>query len=179
MSHPNMEQFLSLEEKVERNRRLAEAGLQHCPICRKDKELTAFAPAVRGNCGHYCRECKKAKNRERYLEKGRFEKPAQHRERTYGLEPGEYARMLKDQGYRCAICSRSFIGLKPQMIHVDHDHRTGVVRGILCQNCNNGCAALLDDPDLVINACVYIAKAKERNDATALQVREMRHGGSG
>lgn len=179
MSHPNMQRFSSPEAQVAASAALAAKGLQHCPMCRKDLALEAFAPTARGETGQYCRECKKAKNRAWYLEKGRHTKPAQHRARTYGLESDEFEAMMVEQKHACAICSRSFIGLKPQMIHVDHDHRTGVVRGILCQNCNNGCAALLDDPDLVLNACVYIAKAKERIDATARQVREMRDGGSG
>jgi hypothetical protein len=55
-------------------------------------------------------------------------------EATYGIPADEYARILKVQGGRCAIC-RSV----PRTIRlaVDHDHKTGAVRGLLCKRCNN------------------------------------------
>jgi hypothetical protein len=54
-------------------------------------------------------------------------------QRTYGITARQYAAMFKMQWGRCAIC-----GKKPtkRRLHVDHDHRTHVVRGLLCFHCN-------------------------------------------
>lgn len=55
-------------------------------------------------------------------------------QRTYGLAKGEYARLYLAQGGVCWICQ------KPSNIRalaVDHDHKTGQVRGLLCRRCNH------------------------------------------
>lgn len=61
---------------------------------------------------------------------------AQAIERQYGITGDEYDALFKYQGGRCAICGR-----KPQKqrLAVDHDHKTGEVRGLLCANNENGC----------------------------------------
>jgi Recombination endonuclease VII len=55
------------------------------------------------------------------------------RAKQLGVGDDEYARLLKAQGGGCAIC-----GAKPKTrrLHVDHDHKTGKVRGLLCHRCN-------------------------------------------
>jgi hypothetical protein len=61
-----------------------------------------------------------------------------------------YREMLDEQGYRCAICRRK------SSLGVDHDHRSGVVRGLLCRKCNLGIGHLGDDPRLVKRAFKYL-----------------------
>lgn len=62
----------------------------------------------------------------------------------YNLTQDEYNAMLEQQGGGCGIC-----GAKPdefeRHLHVDHDHKTGRVRGILCSNCNTLLGKLGDD----------------------------------
>lgn len=53
---------------------------------------------------------------------------------VYGLAKGEYARLYEFQGGRCAICRRA-TG-KSKRLAVDHDHKTGEVRGLCCSICN-------------------------------------------
>jgi hypothetical protein len=61
--------------------------------------------------------------------------------------------MLADQGGRCLICS---VALGDAKAHVDHDHVTGVVRGILCFNCNGGLGQFKEDAHLLRDAADYI-----------------------
>jgi hypothetical protein len=76
----------------------------------------------------------------------------------YGLSRAEYDEMWERQGQRCAICSRT----KDDLLHrrykmvVDHDHETGVVRGILCDDCNVGIARLREDIATIENAAAYL-----------------------
>ena len=59
---------------------------------------------------------------------------ARHIKAQYGLTPSAFNKLLADQGGICAVCgNKDWNGRGP---HVDHDHITGMVRGILCSNCN-------------------------------------------
>lgn len=56
--------------------------------------------------------------------------------KRYGLTPDAYEAMFVGQGRRCAACPATTSGSKHDW-HIDHDHETGHVRGILCHHCNN------------------------------------------
>ena len=58
--------------------------------------------------------------------------------------------MIADQGGMCLICQAR------RATQVDHDHKSGKVRGILCLHCNAGLGALKDDPKLVWAAVDYL-----------------------
>jgi hypothetical protein len=58
---------------------------------------------------------------------------------TYGIKVGHWMLMLVEQHGLCGICRRD---LPPLLYHVDHDHETGVVRGLLCPQCNYGLGQL-------------------------------------
>lgn len=75
-------------------------------------------------------------------------------QRTYGLAPGEYARMLDAQDGRCAICGRK---PRARRLAVDHDHNTGRVRGLACYLCNKYLGQWEGDPIAAHNASVYLA----------------------
>lgn len=64
--------------------------------------------------------------------------------------------MFLEQGNRCAICRSSSPGVKDWC--VDHDHETGKVRGILCNNCNGALGLFKDDPDVMELAAEYIRR---------------------
>jgi hypothetical protein len=81
---------------------------------------------------------------------------AGHLKRKYGISLEHYDSMLDDQGGGCAICKREPIGQIP--LHVDHDHETGKIRGILCFTCNNALADFEDDPALLRSAVAYVEK---------------------
>lgn len=75
--------------------------------------------------------------------------------RVYGLSPAKYYRMFDAQGGRCAICRTKF-GENPRDTHVDHDHETGKVRGLLCPDCNRGLGLFRDDPVAIARALDYL-----------------------
>lgn len=75
---------------------------------------------------------------------------------TYGISLEEYNQILSKQGNACAICKlRCSTG---RNLCVDHDHSSGVVRGLLCLNCNRGIGNMRDDPTLLTRAANYIKK---------------------
>lgn len=73
---------------------------------------------------------------------------------VYGLEPGDYERMLHLQGNVCYICRRA-TG-KTRRLCVDHDHKTGRVRGLLCRGCNTILGRFRDDPDMYMRGYQYL-----------------------
>jgi len=64
--------------------------------------------------------------------------------KNYGLTKADIEAMLIKQGNVCAICGHAEWGAKGP--HVDHDHKTGAVRGLLCHRCNVSIGLLDDDP---------------------------------
>lgn len=55
--------------------------------------------------------------------------------RKYGISLGTYNTMFKNQNGSCAICKKPQSNFK-KALSVDHDHKTGEVRGLLCFYCN-------------------------------------------
>lgn len=74
--------------------------------------------------------------------------------KQYALTPDEFAGILADQNYVCAICKKP--NTTKQNWHVDHDHQTKQVRGILCVNCNLMLGNAKDDPIVLENAIIYL-----------------------
>jgi len=70
----------------------------------------------------------------RYVEKKRRAKRDEYLKRNYGITADEYAAMLEAQDNTCAICGGVNTNGKP--LYVDHNHVSGAVRGLLCNNCN-------------------------------------------
>lgn len=73
----------------------------------------------------------------------------------YGITPDDYDRMHEAQGGRCALCRNSEANRR---LAVDHDHKTGKVRALLCARCNTALGNLRDDPALMIRAAAYVAQ---------------------
>lgn len=81
-----------------------------------------------------------------------------HLKTRFGLTVEEYDRMWEVQDGRCAVCPRELeSGYKT---HVDHDHETGTVRGLLCMQCNTSLGKLKEDEEIVRNLLSYIQKHK-------------------
>jgi hypothetical protein len=121
-----------------------------CKACGLEKSVKLFNR--RGNCtGGYSPLCKECSNNN---ERMRF--------RKYGISAADYDEQLKRQNYRCAICRTDDSGKR--RFHVDHDHSTGIVRGLLCSNCNTGIGLLKDSPSTLRAAIEYIEAAKLQHE---------------
>lgn len=84
----------------------------------------------------------------------RYNKRNQWRDR-YGIKFSleEYDQMLQAQKGLCALCRQL---PKSRSLHVDHDHETGRVRGLLCMKCNRALGYLQDSPVLLRTAAKYL-----------------------
>lgn len=77
-------------------------------------------------------------------------------QRVYGLAPEDFAGMVRAQEGRCAVCGES----PERSLHIDHDHDTGAVRGLLCNSCNLALGFLKDSPAVVERMLAYIRQHK-------------------
>lgn len=77
--------------------------------------------------------------------------------RVYGITLAEYEEKLKAQGGVCQICGKPD-EVEGRRMAIDHCHKTGAVRGLLCGNCNRGLGNFQDSPELVAKAAEYLLK---------------------
>jgi hypothetical protein len=139
-------------------------GMRRCPRCKLVHPLTNYYKAKDRVSGYraYCKPCTKeialayhAENpdkRERSVKRANLK-------RWYGLTYEEYEELRRQQGDACAICRKAeavVVNGAPRLLSVDHDHRTGQVRGLLCSNCNRAVGNLQDDPALCRAAAEYL-----------------------
>lgn len=92
----------------------------------------------------------------------------QELKRNHNITQEEYEMLLNSQDGKCAICETDKPNcLGVEYLSVDHDHETGRIRGLLCQNCNMGIGHLKDNCKIVESALVYL---KARNSIVNAQV---------
>lgn len=75
--------------------------------------------------------------------------------RKFGITPEQYEALYQQQDRACAIC-RATSNFTFKNLCVDHDHRTGKVRGLLCLNCNTALGQFKDSTDLLVRAVGYL-----------------------
>lgn len=89
-----------------------------------------------------------------------------YRRRKYGITAEQLDAMIAKQNRRCGICDAEFVmgagNDNPRQMHVDHCHTTGVVRGLLCRDCNLGLGRFKDSPRSLARAIRYLAGDAER-----------------
>ena len=89
-------------------------------------------------------------------------------QRNYGIDNDTYLQMLLEQNGCCKICGISEKDNKSKL-HVDHSHKTGKVRGLLCSRCNTAIGKFKEDPEIIKRAIAYIERW---NNATKLSESE-------
>lgn len=141
--------------------------MKTCTGCNEAKPLTEFFRDKRRENGRMarCRRCKVAAvrrwakatdfDRKRYWA-NRDSERQRHLVKKYGVTFQDYQRMLTQQGGCCAICRRP--EPKGRMFDVDHNHSTGVVRGLLCTSCNRVLGHAGDSPERLRAAADYLER---------------------
>ena len=77
--------------------------------------------------------------------------------RTYGLSKADFDVMLDKQNGKCAICKKEAPTHHKKRLNVDHCHKTGAIRGLLCDACNRGIGLFKDNPELLQKAISYLS----------------------
>lgn len=132
----------------------------HCNLPKEEEEFYRNK-ARAGTPSEFkqpCKSCTNKKAREQYTGwSGRHREPYLAR---YNLTVQAYNSLLEAQGGVCAICMGSETRAHPNgtvhLLSVDHDHLTGMVRGLLCGSCNRGLGMLKDSVFIVRSAANYL-----------------------
>lgn len=130
-----------------------------CSRCMKEKQLDLFSHRNDGKGDGYrpwCKQCNVEYNGAYSKENRHIQRNARLK-RQFGISIKEYNEILTRQDGKCLIC-----GNVPEnsngkrKLAVDHDHKTGNNRGLLCSNCNVGLGNFRDNPDLLRKAVCYL-----------------------
>jgi hypothetical protein len=139
-----------------------------CSKCKLIKLIDNFHKSNSSKDGHhtYCKECQKIYKKEYYSLPGvklKFSKTCKRvfLKRVYSLSVEEYKTLKQNQNNLCKICNKPerAIDRRTKMLKelsVDHCHKTGKVRGLLCSNCNVGLGNFKDDIGVLIKAIKYL-----------------------
>lgn len=78
--------------------------------------------------------------------------------RTYGITSEQVVAQYVDQGGRCAICRNEIRVSGTKIFHIDHDHKTNRVRGLLCFSCNRLMGKIDRKKHMLGNLAVYVTE---------------------
>mgnify|MGYP001618153116 CR=1 FL=1 len=144
-------------------------GKKQCTTCKEIKNKSEFyvVPKVHRPFSK-CKLCMNAHSRKYFKEQRNKAKLLVYNKeyslKQYGLSLEEYETLFRKQNGVCAICglaeTRTQNG-RVYAISVDHDHRTGKVRGLLCQKCNQAIGLFGENINNVLNAAKYLAAAEK------------------
>ncbi|NDB61103.1 recombination endonuclease VII [bacterium] len=81
-----------------------------------------------------------------------------HMMKNYGLDLKDYQKLLEAQNHKCAICGSPPPNNRKTRLSIDHCHKTGKVRGLLCDRCNRSIGLLKDDVSILKKAIEYLNK---------------------
>jgi Recombination endonuclease VII len=111
-----------------------------CDVCGKEF-VTSFSNRKR--CSKHCSKEFHQKEYQRYIY-------------PYGITSEEYNSRFESQGGSCYICQRHQTELKSKL-NIDHCHRTGYLRALLCNQCNQALGLVREDPEVIQNMLEYVS----------------------
>ena len=141
--------------------------MKACRRCKQEKPKTDFANHRSSKDKRYplCKICAAEATGQWRRDNPEREKANKLR-RDHGMTLNEYDELYNSQGGRCAICDTD-TPLGRGRFHVDHDHVTGRIRGLLCTKCNVF-LGLSNDSIVILNAAIkYLIKSDLTGDAHA------------
>ena len=136
--------------------------MKKCVKCKNEKRESDFYENLRASSGlhSYCKKCVTDVNAS-WKRKNPLKARSYAIKARYGISEDKVRDLLARQNFKCAICMVKidfrFSG------HIDHDHKSGEVRGILCGSCNRAIGLLKDDHVVIAEAAAYIENYRERN----------------
>ena len=142
-----------------------------CTGCKVEKTLEEFwiDKGTKSGLRSLCKSCDRAyrqSERGRKVQKkynGTYKRRKVNRKaalkRKYGITIEDYDRRLKSQNGLCAICQTA--PSKKRKLFVDHCHKTGKVRGLLCHNCNRALGMLKDSSKSAYRAAKYLDASRD------------------
>ncbi len=133
--------------------------MKHCTKCKIEKESTDFNKRTRSWDGlsSRCKVCLAKDQKDYSNRKGPNRRIKSELKRFYNMSVEEYNALLSTQGNVCAICGCNEPGGRGRW-HVDHNHLTGINRGLLCHHCNVGLGHFFDDAGLLRKAAIYLER---------------------
>lgn len=154
---------------------------KRCCHCKKYKDTNLFYKnsSLKDGLDNYCIECFKLHNKEKYIRHRprRLKEADEYRKanrkkfnkrsrdctlrKKYGIGIKEYNNLLRLQNNRCLICGMHRLRAKKKFntrLHVDHNHNTKEIRGLLCNNCNAGLGYFNESIKLLKRAMEYLNK---------------------
>lgn len=146
---------------------LGEFATQVCRTCEQALPFDQFGRNMAMCTGlkRNCKKCEGEYSRE-WVKRNPDKAYNSHLLRAFGISLDEYNVILERQDGMCAICGELPDGPRNQRkggrnvfkarLVVDHDHATGKVRGLLCNNCNAAIGLLKDDQAMVGSALAYL-----------------------
>jgi len=142
-------------------------ALKWCGRCKKHQSINLFAKCKTKKDGlqERCTPCRKEHHQNTKFKR---KKPTKEQKRkwliaTYGINQAEFQKMLNKQNNSCAICKTTEWGRPSPSI--DHCHSTGLVRGLLCNNCNRALGLFKDDKEILKNATKYITRSSKQTNS--------------
>jgi hypothetical protein len=146
---------------------------QTCTKCKAEKDGSKFRERAASKSGlnYWCKECENTANKKRYTPKPRevilkdkeikkIEAKKRMLKHRYGMTYDEYEQMYKIQNSCCAICLEKYPLGGRVGLYIDHDHKTGKVRGLLCNNCNSAIGKLKESREILERAVQYLDENK-------------------
>jgi hypothetical protein len=139
-----------------------DTGTRVCRHCEKRKSMTEFNRVDHGRYRQrVCKPCVQARvraNKAAQPERTTIMRRGWAIKTRYGITMDRFYEILADQNYECRICG---IRLTRATTRIDHDHKTGIVRGLLCHECNLGLGFFRDNPAALRSAAAYIDRTRQ------------------
>lgn len=128
-----------------------------CKTCNTEKSLEDFHLDRSDKTGraNKCKICAKKYSKQWYSKSEKYRESIRNSglKFRFKITIEDYNQMYEEQRGLCKICGEKG---KKKNLYVDHDHRTGEIRALLCDQCNYGLGNFKDSPELLIKAYDYI-----------------------
>lgn len=139
------------------------AGSKFCRKCGERKSFNLFHNQIASKDGKmsWCKDCNEVQRKKWETSNPNYGRK-KHLKAKYSMTEEQYNKILQEQNGVCAICSTDDPGGPWKKFKVDHNHKTGEIRGLLCQHCNVGLGHFKDDVTLFTKAIEYINESRYR-----------------